>query len=162
MILSAEKHLLHFSKRDLNANDQRQKAVEVRNRRLAWKMFVLCLCFTIFTLPQYMYGYIAQPRYDQRGDIMYTASLGVYWLHFVFNVSFYLTQQDQYRKAYKDYIQEKILPFIYKKTETTFHEESNLATFDAKKQKVQLNLSLYPALSKDILGYNTSTSFPRQ
>ena len=112
-------------------------------------MFVLCLGFTICTMPHVIYGYTEQPKYHEDGDIIYVVSLGVYWLHYVFNVSFYLSQRESYWKAYKDYIQEKILPFVYK----NHVEDHSKIAFDAKIQKLQFN-----HLKKDFVHSSTSLS----
>ena len=81
---------------------------EARNKKISWNMFVLCLCYTISSIPHTYYGYWAA-QYDKASDQIFRISLGIFWLQYAFNVWIYAAQRDQYWNAYKDYIFEKII-----------------------------------------------------
>ena len=72
-------------------------------------MFVLCLCYTISSIPHTYYGYWAA-QYDKASDQIFRISLGIFWLQYAFNVWIYAAQRDQYWNAYKDYIFENLIP----------------------------------------------------
>ena len=100
------KYLLHLSN-----VDQAMNRAEARNKKLAWPMFVLCLCYAICSLPHIIYGYTAH-SYKKHADHIYMFTLGLLWCQYGFNVCVYMAQRDQYWNAYKDYMQEKVLPMI--------------------------------------------------
>ena len=89
-------------------------------------MFLLCLCYTISSIPHTYYGYWAA-QYDKKGDQIYRITLGIFWLQYAFNVWIYAAQRDQYWNAYKDYISEKFIP---QKFQDSF-EENNKNSFDS-------------------------------
>ena len=82
---------------------------EARNKKISWNMFVLCLCYTISSIPHTYYGYWAA-QYDKASDQIFRISLGIFWLQYAFNVWIYAAQRDQYWNAYKDYIFENLIP----------------------------------------------------
>ena len=72
-------------------------------------MFILCLCYTISSIPHTYYGYWATQYDEKKGEHIYRFSLGIFWLQYAFNVWIYAAQRDQFWNAYKDYIFDKLI-----------------------------------------------------
>ena len=61
-------------------------------------------------MPHVIYGYTEQ-TYSE-GRLVYGFTLGLFWLQYAINIIVYVCQRDQYWKAYKDYINEVIIPLV--------------------------------------------------
>ena len=84
-------------------------------------MFILCLCYTISSIPHTYYGYWAN-QFEDKCQHVYRFSLGIFWLQYAFNVWIYAAQRDQYWNAYKDYIFDQ---FTSRNTRKIIEEENN-------------------------------------
>ena len=57
-----------------------------------------------------IYGYTAHTYSDS--DRFFGFTLALFWVQYVINIAIYVGQRDQYWNAYKDYINEVIIPTI--------------------------------------------------
>ena len=90
-------------------------------------MFILCLCYTISSIPHTYYGYWAT-QFEKKSEHIYRFSLGIFWLQYAFNVWIYAAQRDQFWNAYKDYILDKL---FFKSLSKTTTEENNNKDLDS-------------------------------
>ena len=84
--------------------------LDARNRKLTISILILCSCYVVRTFPHVIYGYTAHTYSDS--NINYGLTLALFWIQYVINIAIYVGQRDQYWNAYKDYINEVIIPTI--------------------------------------------------
>ena len=117
-------------------------------------MFVLCLSYTISSIPHTYYGYWAN-QYDKKGDKVYRITLGIFWLQYAFNVWIYAAQRDQYWNAYKDYVLEKLIPINKLKTRS---KEKNNNNFDSSTSGDKNNFDIDKQIAEPKLVESASNS----
>ena len=104
---------------------------DIRNRKFTLNMLVLCICYIICSFPHMIYGY-TENRDGQNGDHIYLVTLGIYWGQYCLNIFIYILQRDQYWNAYKDFLQEQILPIFFITKQSVRNKDFELST--SKKQ----------------------------
>ena len=84
--------------------------LNARNRKLTFCILILCSCYLVCAFPHVIYGYTAHTYSDS--DLFFGLTLALFWVQYVINIAIYVGQRDQYWNAYKDYINEVIIPTI--------------------------------------------------
>ena len=78
-------------------------------------------------MPHVIYGYAEQTYSDDSfsSRMGYMSTLGLFWCQYGINIGIYVGQRDQYWNAYKDYINEVILPIFTRKATSQDEQVKN-------------------------------------